>query len=369
MRILISAESFFPRSNGVTNSVIRSARFLKNNEHEVLILAQGDGPRFVDGHEVLRVPALSLHKYATVDFPVVSQKRLTSIIEEFDPDVIHLASPFFLGHQVRKVGNELSIPVVAVYQTDVSGFASFYRLNILRSYGDIKIRKIHSKSDLNLVPSSASENYLSSLGVENIKRWTRGVDIDSFNPKWRSDELRKKWGNEIVIGYVGRLAPEKQVEKLTSLSDINAKLVVVGDGPSRTELERALPNAIFTGHKSGEELSRVMASFDILVTTGEHETFCQVIQEGMESGLPVVAPNIGGPVDLITNGVDGFLTTPGDPIDLKNKVNWLISNQSERSLMGLTAYNKVQGKTWDSVCAELLEHYKSVAFERVRFVS
>lgn len=370
MRVLISAESFFPRSNGVTNSVMRTARHMKRLGHEVLILAQGVGPTNIDGQEVVRVPALSLQKYATVDFPVVSQKKLTSLIQSFDPDVIHLASPFFLGHQVRKVGNELGIPVVSIYQTDVSGFASFYKLNILRTYGDTKIRKIHSKSDLNLVPSSASENYLKSLGVENIKRWTRGVDTHAFHPNWRSDELRKIWGGKTIIGYVGRLAPEKQVEKLASLSDIEAKLVIIGDGPSRNELEAVLPNAIFMGHLQGEELSRAMASFDVLVTTGENETFCQVVQEGMACGLPVIAPNVGGPVDLVTNDVDGYLVEPGNLTSLRSAVDYLISNPVKRSFMGLTAYNKVQHKTWDAICDELLDHYKSVIKEdKERIVS
>jgi phosphatidylinositol alpha 1,6-mannosyltransferase len=370
MKILIAAESFFPRSNGVTNSVMKAAKYLRNTGHEVLILAQGDGPNFVEGQEVVRVPALSLHKYVTADFPVVSQKRLRQTIADFAPDVIHLASPFFLGDQVLNVATDLNIPVVAIYQTDVSGFAGFYKLNIFRTYGDMKIRKIHSRASLNLVPSSASETYLQSLGVSKIKRWTRGVDLNAFNPKWRSEELSSAFGKKPVIGYVGRLAPEKQVEKLASLADLNATLVIIGDGPSRKDLERALPKAIFLGQLNGEALSKSMASLDILITTGEHETFCQVIQEGMASKLAVVAPRAGGPIDLINSGVDGLLVEPGNLTELRSAIELLISDEQLRMKLAAAAFEKVADRTWDNICAELVNHYQNLVDEnQERYVS
>lgn len=360
----MAAESFFPRSNGVANSVLKTSHFLKSNGHEVLILAQGEGPRIVNGQRVIRIPSLSFNKFATVDFPMVSQSKLESTIDGFGPDVIHLASPFFLGDQVRKAANYLGIPVVAVYQTDVSGFASFYKLSALKIYGDAKIKKIHSNSDLNLVPSSASEIYLRGLGVSNIKRWTRGVDEIAFNPLWRSEELRKSWGSRLKIGYVGRLAPEKQVEKLVTLSNINADLIVIGDGPSKKYLETKLPKAIFTGHLNGEDLSKAMASLDLLVTTGENETFCQVVQEGMACGLPVIAPQSGGPTDLIDDGIDGFLIPLEEKDGIEKRIKILLDSPEMLRGMANYALNKVKGKTWESVSREITLHYQSVSSSR-----
>lgn len=370
MKILIAAESFFPRSNGVTNSVMKTAKYLRSTGHEVLILAQGDGPYSVEGHKVVRIPALSLHKYVTADFPVVSQKRLRQMISEFAPDVIHLASPFFLGDQVLNVASDLDIPVVAIYQTDVSGFAGFYKLNIFRTYGDMKIRKIHSRANLNLAPSSASEAYLKSLGVSNIKRWTRGVDLKAFNPIWRSSERSANFGKPPVVGYVGRLAPEKQVNKLAALVNLDASIVIIGDGPSRRELESILPNATFLGQLHGEALSQAMASLDILVTTGEHETFCQVIQEGMACKLAVVAPKAGGPIDLIDNGVDGLLVEPGDLTNLRSAVELLIDDEKFRLMLAENALTKVAGRSWENICAELVAHYQNlIDANQARFVS
>ena len=234
-----------------------------------------------------------------------------------------------MGEQVRKAGVRCNIPVIANYQTDVSGFIDFYGLNTAKTIVEKRLRKIHTGSTLTLAPSTDSIAFLQSLQIENIRHWGRGVDLEQFNPKWRSEKLRKYWGADsdtLVIGFVGRLAPEKQVHKLASIGDVGVLAgkkilqVIVGEGPTRESLEKALPKAIFTGHLSGKELSKAVASMDLLITTGENETFCQVIQEAMAAGLAVVAPNAGGPKDLIIDGVDGFLYEPGENLDIRKKV-------------------------------------------------
>jgi phosphatidylinositol alpha 1,6-mannosyltransferase len=172
-----------------------------------------------------------------------------------------------------------------------------------------------------------------------------------------------------VVGYVGRLAPEKQVEKLEKLADLEhllnrkIQIVVVGDGPSRKKLERKLPNAIFTGHVSGGELGTIMASLDVLVITGENETFCQVIQEAMASGVPVVAPRKGGPIDLIVEGVTGFFYKPGENNSIRKVTAQQIHDDKQRRLMGIAAFQAVQNKTWVQLCSEL-EHIMAELVEK-----
>ena len=369
MRVLISAESFLPRSNGVTNSVLRVSRYLKSQGHEVLIIASGDGPSRVEEIEIRRVPALALKRIAQVDIPRVKVKTLIPILEEFNPDIIYLASPFLLGEQVRKAGIRCGIPVIANYQTDVSGFIDFYGLNTAKTIVEKRLKKIHKGSTLTLAPSTESISFLRSLGIENIRHWGRGVDLEQFNPAWRSEKLRKYWGADsdtLIIGFVGRLAPEKQVHKLASIGDVGLLAgkqilqVIVGEGPTRETLEKSLPKAVFTGHLNGKELSKAVASMDLLITTGENETFCQVIQEAMAAGLAVIAPNAGGPKDLISDGVDGFLYEPGENLDIRKKVLRAIFDREQLEKMSLAAYSKVQGKTWDQVCHQLLSIFSEV---------
>jgi phosphatidylinositol alpha 1,6-mannosyltransferase len=310
---------------------------------------------------------LAVDSIAQVDLPVISKKQALATLYKFQPDVIHLASPFILGERIRKVGQKLGIPVVANYQTDVSGFVKYYKLKTAEKMVVKRLRKIHAKSTITLAPSTASINWLSSIGVTNVLRWGRGVDHTRFNPQWRSVELRGEWAvndKTCVVGFVGRLAPEKQVEKLALLKDLEnladreIKFVIVGDGPSRKLLAKQLPQAIFTGHLGGVDLSRTMASFDVLVTTGENETFCQVIQEAMAAGVPVVAPEIGGPVDLIKSGETGFLYKPGGNKSIRQAVLKVIKNETERRAMGERALATVENCSWSSVCSELIPIYK-----------
>ncbi len=162
--------------------------------------------------------------------------------------------------------------------------------------------------------------------------WRRGVDLDLFGPEHRSDVLHQHWtrrrSDQVVVGYVGRLAPEKQVSRLTELARIpGTRLVVIGDGPSRPWLEKRLPEAKFTGMLRGMDLARAFASLDVFVHTGEAETFCQTVQEAQASGVPVVAPAAGGPLDLVDPGRTGLLYDPADAESLRRTVATLVGDR------------------------------------------
>jgi phosphatidylinositol alpha 1,6-mannosyltransferase len=108
-----------------------------------------------------------------------------------------------------------------------------------------------------------------------------------------------------------------------------------------------------------------LASFDLLVHTGEHETFCQSVQEGLASGIPVVAPRSGGPIDLITPSHTGWLYEPGDATDLRDKVRDLVGDGAKRIAMGASARESVATRTWAGVCDRLMEHYRDAVGRRV----
>lgn len=365
MRVALVAESFLPRVNGVSNSVIRVARYLHGAGHEAMIVAPDSytGESF-ENMPVSRIPSLAVPGIHETDVAYGSSEQLARAIQRFDPDVVHLASPFALGHMALRALQATRVPTVAVFQTDVAGFAEHYGLSAVSFLADAWIRRLHRRVDLTLVPSSDSERYLSRLGVDRVARWGRGVDTEMFHPGWRETALYPGV-HRTVVGYVGRLAPEKNVDILRILAqDPDIQLVIIGDGPERAELETALPNAIFTGLLRGETLSRHIASLDVLVAPGERETFCQVIQEGMAAGLPVVAPAVGGPRDLVVPGETGFLYPPGDASAMRAGVRTLAASAHLRATMGVSARALVAGRTWPAVCAELVGHYEAVIEQR-----
>lgn len=289
--------------------------------------------------------------------------RLRSLMEQIQPDVVHLASPFVLGHQALRAATSLSLATVAVYQTDVSGFARHYRLTPVGALSDALIKRIHRDSDLTLVPSTASREYLESMGIARVALWGRGVDTDQFNPRRRSPALRTAWlspnPDRVVVGYVGRLAPEKQVASLGLLrDDPRIRLIIIGDGPQRAELQSLLPTAVFTGMLQGADLGTAMASLDVLVAPGERETFCQVVQEAMSAGVPVIAPDTGGPRDLVIHGEVGLRYRPQDNDHLIACTDALVSSPAARAVMGSNGRNVIRDRTWTQIGDELVTHYR-----------
>jgi phosphatidylinositol alpha 1,6-mannosyltransferase len=193
------------------------------------------------------------------------------------------------------------------------------------------------------------------------------VDITGFAPSTRDEALRRAWspGGKPIVGFVGRLAPEKHVERLAPLiGRDDLQLVIVGDGVDRAKLETVLPSAVFTGALYGAELAAAYASMDVFVHAGEHETFCQAVQEAMASGLPVVAPNAGGPRDLVAPYRTGLLLDVHEfEAKLADSVDHLIA---ERQRYSVAARRSVLGRTWPAICDELLGHYDDVIGMRRR---
>ena len=359
LRIAVVAESFLPQINGVTNSVLRILDFFKKNGHEALIIApeSNGGPTEYAGFEILRVPALNVKGLIPIGLP---QQLAKARVLDFNPDIIHLASPAILGNYVARFAKKNEIPTLSVYQTDLAGFANHYGLQIANSTLNKFVGKVHSNSDRTLAPSTSACDYLNELGVQDVELWRRGVDSEKFSPEKRDQELRAellgKRPDRTLIGYIGRLAHEKRLEDLISLDEQDdVQLVIVGDGPTRERLERKLPNAIFTGFKNGQELARMYASLDIFIHTGQHETFCQSIQEALASGVPVIAPNSGGPIDLVEDGKTGYLINTGNPKEIKRVVKLL--QQSDVSEMRRVTRESVVNRTWQSINQELIGHY------------
>ena len=360
MRIAVVTEAFLPQVNGVTNSVLRLLEFCKAQGHDVLIIApESEGaPSEYLGYKIKHVPSISMKKLIPMAGP---KKYLEPLLEGFAPDVIHLASPIFLGHYVARIARKAGIPTVSVYQTDIAGFARHYGLTIAHNTLKKWVSRIHQASDITLAPSKWACRDLEQSGVKNVRLWKRGVDLVNFTPARRDESLRSNiaGGKEkLIVGYVGRIANEKRIDDLKILDQQkDIQLVIVGDGPAAPRIKKELPGARFVGYQSGTELARYVASFDIFVHTGKHETFCQGIQEALASGVPVIGPDTGGPVDLIEHGITGLLIDTADAHELFEAVATL-RNHSSFDLMQLAARKSVEHRTWDYINAQLISHYQ-----------
>jgi phosphatidylinositol alpha 1,6-mannosyltransferase len=367
MRVAIVTESFLPHVNGVTNSVLRILEYLQSANHQALVIAPSaeDMPTSYAGHPVRSTTALALQNILPVGMPMgLPQKRLEHLIDGFAPDVIHLASPFALGNYAAKIGKKLGIPTLSVYQTDLGGFAKQYGFGGAEKSLQKILYRIHAQTDRTLAPSTSACLDLHLADVPNVYLWRRGVSGELFNPSKRNRQLRDQWRNQdqnkLIVGFVGRLAQEKRVSDLAAIaSDPNLQLVIVGEGPHRKKLEQQLPNAIFLGFKSGEELAEIYASFDLFIHPGPRETFCQAVQEALASGIPCVVPTTGGPADLVTNGRTGYVVNTSDENELR-KIIQLHHARLDRKQMRIAARDSVSSRTWSSINKELINHYQEL---------
>lgn len=362
LRVLIVTESFLPQVNGVTNSVRQVLEHLAAEGHLAELVAP-TGPPTYAGFPVTHARGAALPFYRDFRIGLETRRRMMAVMQRFRPDVVHVASPAVLGLTAVRAAEELGIPVVAVYQTDLVGFAQRYDLAGGVRAMTYLTRRIHGGVDLTLAPSTASRNQLHHLGVERVALWRRGVDSCAFNPVRRDAGLRKVLspGGRPLAGYVGRLAPEKELDLLTVLDrDPRLQLVVVGGGPEEERLRRLLPDTRFLGVLHGDDLGRAYASLDVFVHTGRHETYCQSAQEALASGVPVVAPAQGGPLDVVAHGVDGYLYPPGDARAMAAHVGALLDDPLRRRLLGAAARRAVRDRSWAAVNAALVEHYRSV---------
>ncbi|MFB9313827.1 glycosyltransferase family 4 protein [Nocardioides plantarum] len=370
LRVLVVAESFLPQVNGVTGSVRRVLDHLAAEGHQAEVVAP-TGPDVYAGFRVRHARGATLPFYKDFKIGLETRRRLRRTMLRFAPDVVHIASPATLGYQAAKVASELGIPSVAIYQTDLVGFAERYDVPGGAAAMAALTRRIHTRVDRTLAPSSASLRQLADLDVPGTALWPRGVDLEQFRPDRRDPALRARLlgtDDRLLVGYVGRLAPEKELELLTVLADDpRHALVVVGGGPEEQRLRALLPRAHFLGVLHGDDLGAAYASLDVFVHTGRHETYCQSAQEALASGVPVVAPRQGGPVDVVDDGTTGFLYRPGDAADLASYVDVLHADPARRRRMGMAARAAVADRSWRSVNEALIGHYREAIAARAEW--
>jgi phosphatidylinositol alpha 1,6-mannosyltransferase len=368
VRIAYVTESFPPDMNGVAHTALRVAEHLVKRGHEPLIIAPepADGqprPDTMLAYPVVRAPSTAVPVYPGLRVGLPGP-RLRAAVAAHKADLVHLAGPFVLGASGGAAARSLRLPTVAVYATDMAAYARTYHTGLPGQAITWRwLRRIHNRCDRNLAPSSASADDLRAHGVERVWIWGRGVDTVRFDPAKRSAELRARLAphGEVIVGYVGRLAAEKRLDLLSGVAALpGVRLVIVGSGPTEAAARRALPGALFLGPQYGEQLATAYASFDAFVHAGPHDTFGNTLQEAAASGLPVVAPAAGGPIDLVDDGITGFLVKPFDASAIAAAVAKLASDPALRTAQGQGARRRMMGRTWPALGDELIEHYQAV---------
>ena len=367
---MLVTESFLPQVNGVTNSVCRAVEHLAGRGHTVEVVAP-TGPASFAGAPVEHTRGVRLPLYDGFTLGVSTRRSLRRSMIRFRPDIVHVASPFLLGAAAISAARSLGVPTVSIYQTDLVGFARNYRLSGAAPLLERMTRRVHERADRTLVPSAASESQLRALGVPRLRTWPRGVDAERFTPDRRDAGVRRRLlgtpadhaaeGDDVLVGYVGRMAREKCLHHLAAIQDLpRVRMVMVGDGPELDRLRRALPRARFLGARYDDELADLMAALDVFVHPGAEETFCQAVQEAQASGVPAIGPAAGGLADRIHHGVTGLHYARGDLPQMRAAVRRVVDDPALRRSMGRAARTAVIDRSWSVVNEALVGHYREV---------
>lgn len=368
LHIALVSETFPPEINGVANTLGRLCQGLRERGHRLQLVRprQADETSRSDD-ELLLTRGWPLPGYAGLQWGQSSLHKLLRRWQRNRPDVLYIATEGPLGLSALRAARRLGIPVVSGFHTNFQQYSDHYGFGLLTRLLTGYLRWFHNRSRLTLVPSPSQRLELQRRGFERLELLARGVDGQLFHPARRSAELRSEWGlgdNEIAVLHVGRLAAEKNLQLLVrafrslqqSLPQRRLRLVLVGDGPQRAQLQAELPDAIFCGLQRGEALAAHYASGDLFLFPSLSETFGNVVLEALASGLAVVAFDQAAAAQHIRHGHNGGLATPGDERAFIEAAHWLLEDAESLRRVRLNARQHAGKQGWPAIVEQFEEH-------------
>lgn len=367
MRIAIFTEVFLPKIDGITNRLRHTLERFEAAGHEVLVF----GPLHAQGSyrstRVVQIPGLPFPPYPGLQISH-ADPRIVTQLRRFKPDVVHAVGPVSLGVLGIAAARLLGIPVVASYHTDLPAYLPKHDLDFATPIIWPAIRAVHNRAHVNLCPSSITRDKLEGQGIRPVGIWRGGVDTKRFRPEAATPAMRKRLTGDAdpaevraLAVYVGRVSPEKNLERCFDLHDQipGLHIAIVGDGPDRERLTaKASGRRItFTGFLRGDDLAAAYASADFFFMPSTTETLGFVVLEAMSSGTPAVAARAGGQLDLVSHGENGLLFDPEGAGDAVDQVRTLIDHPVQRKHFAVQARKSAEGSTWDEETQRLVDHY------------
>ncbi len=365
VKVALFTEVFLPKIDGVVTRLRNTVAELQRQGDQVLIFAPGEGITNYEGADIVRMPGnrFPLYPELTLSFPRASMRRR---LLNFEPDVIHAADPACLAAGAVYYADVLNKPLIVSYHTRLPKYLHYYGLGALEPAAWALMRLRHNKAQMNLCTSSVMVEELTSHGVERVRLWPKAVDTEGFHPRFASPSMRQ-WLSQghpdgPLLLYVGRVSPEKGIEKLRPVLEAipNARLAIVGGGPHQKHLEQLFlgTRTFFAGYLSGQRLAEAMASVDALVLPSQSETLGLVLIEAMAAGTIVIGARAGGIPDIIIDGQTGFLFDPATDTALTDVVRHLLANPAEAQAMRRLAREQAEQWSWTAATQRLKEFYR-----------
>ncbi len=372
LRLALFTDTALPQINGVTRTLDRLVRAVRERGGDVLTLTTTD-PAAVDDATVRRFPSTPFWAYPELRVAAPSTAVAMRELRAFEPTLVHVATPFGIGLAGRAAAHRLRVPLVSSYHTSFSAYAGFYGLGALAAPGWRYLRWFHNGGLRTYCPTRAVQHELESHGIRRTGLWGRGVDTARFSPRRRSSAFRHgrlgASADTIVVAYVGRLAVEKgldlALDAMRAAQERTERRFVfafAGDGPyAATCRAKAPANSVFLGRLEGHELATLYASADLFVFPSRTDTFGNVLLEAMASGVPVVAADAAPTRELLRGGDSGVLVGADGPMPMARALLRLAADVERRGELAGRGLTTAAQHSWDAVFDLLLGDYASVA--------
>ncbi len=373
LRIALVTETYPPDINGVAHTVSKIVEGLRARGHELMLVRprhHSDTEAATDSRyqEVLvRGAPIPMYKQLRMGLP--AQGALHKLWLKQRPDLVHIATEGPLGWSASRAARKLKIPTSSDFRTNFHAYSQFYGFGWLKGAIVAYMRKFHNATHCTMVPTQGLMAELSKIGFDRLMVVPRGVDTEHFSPAKRDEQLRQSWGTNAetqVLLSVGRLAAEKNLDtvvrcfKSLRARGLPVKLVIVGDGPMRQALERSVPEAIFAGTRTGQDLAKHYASADLFIFPSLTETFGNVTIEAMARGLAVVAYDHAAAGQLIEHRRNGMVLAPNQDAQLFEAARQIVEDPALLAQVRLAARQTAVDRDWTSVIARTEGIFRSL---------
>ena len=366
LQIALVTETYLPEVNGVAITIGRMVHGLRQRGHRIHLIRPRQHKQDVAAEESsyreTLVSGMPIPGYPELKSGLPAKGLLLRMWKQQRPDIVHIATEGPLGWSALSAARKLNIPVSTDFHTNFHSYTQHYGVGLLKKPIAAYLRHFHNKAACTLVPTVSLQQQLEHEGYRNVLVVSRGVDTELFHPAKRSDELRASWGAQDytpVVMLVSRIAPEKNLhvviqafEQMRATNPL-AKLVMVGYGPARAELQKQNPHVIFAGMQTGEALAQHYASGDIFLYSSLTETYGNVTVEAMASGLATVAYDYAAARQHISHDRNGVLVPFADTDAFIIQAKGLISDMARVRRLRIDARKTVVTLTWEHIMGEM----------------
>ena len=377
LRVALFSGNYNYVRDGANQALNRLVEYLlRQGVHVRVYSPTVEHPAFPATGDLVDVPAVPVPGRSEYRLPLALPGRVRRDLEKFNPNIVHISSPDIVGHRAVSWARKHRIAAVASVHTRFDTYCAYYGLQILEPLARGIMRRLYRRCELVLAPAESTAAILRAQRMNrDIAIWTRGIDREQFNPERRDIAWRRSLGiadDEMIIAFLGRVVMEKGLDVFAdavhafATFGLKHRVLVIGEGPARPWFEEQLPDAIFLGQLTGDELARALAGSDVLLNPSITEAFGNVTLEAMACALPVIAAYATGATNLVRSGITGTLVDGTDPDEFAEALAGYARDPDLRRRHGEGGLAIARIMDWDTINSAVIRAYKHAIIKRHR---